>query len=123
SDSLLHAQRPGWRNWSRAGDRRRDHCGSGRADRGVLLPAGRGDVQHLDSYRSAGFMTGWRVLVVDDEAGLRHTLELILRDEGCEVMTAADGEDGLRIALAEEPDLILCDVRMPRLDGLGFIDR
>jgi two-component system, NtrC family, response regulator AtoC len=68
-------------------------------------------------------MTGWRVLVIDDEAGLRHTLELILRDEGCEVMTAPDGEDGLRIGLAEDPDLILCDVRMPKLDGLGFIDR
>ncbi|MEX2572148.1 MAG: sigma-54 dependent transcriptional regulator [Gemmatimonadota bacterium] len=68
-------------------------------------------------------MSGSRVLVIDDEAGLRRTLELLLRDEGCEVLTAADGEEGLRVAAAESPDLILCDVRMPRLDGLGFVDR
>lgn len=68
-------------------------------------------------------MTDSRILVVDDEAGLRHTLDIILRDEGCDVMTAADGEEGLRIATAEDPDMILCDVRMPKLDGLGFVDR
>ncbi len=68
-------------------------------------------------------MTELRVLVIDDEAGLRHTLELILTDEGCRVLTAADGEEGLRIALAEEPEVILCDIRMPRLDGLGFVER
>lgn len=68
-------------------------------------------------------MNAPRVLVIDDEAGLRHTLELILRDEGCEVLTAPDGEDGFRIAMADTPELILCDIRMPRLDGLGFIDR
>jgi two-component system, NtrC family, response regulator AtoC len=64
-----------------------------------------------------------RVLVIDDEAGLRHTLQLILQEEGYEVQTAEDGENGLRIALAETPDLILCDIRMPRLDGLGFVAR
>ena len=68
-------------------------------------------------------MSTMRVLVIDDEAGLRHTLELILGDEGCHVLTAGDGEEGLRIALAEEPDAILCDIRMPRLDGLGFVEQ
>jgi two-component system, NtrC family, response regulator AtoC len=62
-----------------------------------------------------------RVLVIDDEAGLRHTLTLILRDEGYQVATAEDGQAGLRAALAESPDLVLCDVRMPRLDGLEFL--
>jgi two-component system, NtrC family, response regulator AtoC len=64
-----------------------------------------------------------RILVVDDEAGLRHTLTLILRDEGYEVLTAEDGEAGLRVALAETPALVLCDVRMPRVDGLEFLRR
>jgi two-component system response regulator AtoC len=64
-----------------------------------------------------------RILVIDDEAGLRHTLSLILREEGYEVATAEDGEVGLRAALAEPPDLVLCDVRMPRLDGLQFLER
>jgi two-component system response regulator AtoC len=68
-------------------------------------------------------MSGARVLVIDDETGLRHTLELILADEGYVIRTAGDGEEGLRMALAEPPDLILCDIRMPRLDGLGFIER
>jgi two-component system response regulator AtoC len=64
-----------------------------------------------------------RVLVIDDEAGLRHTLLLILRDEGYQVQVADDGETGLRMALADGPDLVLCDVRMPRMGGLEFLDR
>ncbi|HEX5725325.1 MAG TPA: sigma-54 dependent transcriptional regulator [Longimicrobiaceae bacterium] len=68
-------------------------------------------------------MSDRRVLVIDDEAGLRHTLLLILRDEGYQVLVADDGEAGLRLALAEPPDLVLCDVRMPRLGGLEFLQR
>ncbi|HST59812.1 MAG TPA: sigma-54 dependent transcriptional regulator [Longimicrobium sp.] len=68
-------------------------------------------------------MSERRVLVIDDEAGLRHTLLLILRDEGYQVVVAEDGEAGLRMALAETPDLVLCDVRMPRLGGLEFLER
>jgi two-component system response regulator AtoC len=64
-----------------------------------------------------------RVLVIDDEAGLRHTLLLILRDEGYQVQVAEDGEAGLRAAAAEDPELILCDVRMPRLGGVEFLER
>ncbi|CAN5827009.1 sigma-54 dependent transcriptional regulator [soil metagenome] len=68
-------------------------------------------------------MSTLTVLVIDDEPGLRHTLQLILGDEGLAVRTASDGEEGLRLALAEPPDLVLCDIRMPRLDGLGFVQR
>jgi two-component system response regulator AtoC len=68
-------------------------------------------------------MSERRVLVIDDEAGLRHTLLLILRDEGYRVTVADDGESGLRTALAEQPDLILCDIRMPRTGGLDFLQR
>jgi len=68
-------------------------------------------------------MSERRVLVIDDEAGLRHTLLLILRDEGYRVTVAEDGEAGLRTALAEQPDLILCDIRMPRVGGLDFLQR
>ena len=68
-------------------------------------------------------MSGARILVIDDEPGLRHTLELILAEEGYSIRTASDGEEGLRIALAEPIDLVLCDIRMPRMDGLGFVER
>jgi two-component system response regulator AtoC len=64
-----------------------------------------------------------RLLVIDDEAGLRHTLSLLLREEGYAVHTAEDGEAGLRLALAEAPELVLCDVRMPRMGGLEFLER
>jgi two-component system, NtrC family, response regulator AtoC len=63
-----------------------------------------------------------RILVIDDEAGLRHTLTLILEDEGYVVATAEDGELGLRAATMDRPDIILCDVRMPRMDGLAFLE-
>jgi two-component system response regulator AtoC len=64
-----------------------------------------------------------RILIIDDEPGLRHTLTLLLRDEGFDVVSAGDGEAGLQAAVAESPDLILCDVRMPRLGGLEFLAR
>jgi two-component system response regulator AtoC len=60
-------------------------------------------------------------LVVDDDRGLRKSLTLILSDAGYEVRLAEDGEEGLTVALAENPQLILCDVRMPKKDGLAFL--
>jgi two-component system response regulator AtoC len=64
------------------------------------------------------------VLIIDDEPGLRQTVSLILSGEGYDVATASDGEEGLNRALgAQQPDLILCDVKMPRLPGLDFLDR
>lgn len=64
-----------------------------------------------------------RVLIVDDEPGLRETLALLLRDEGYEVATAAGGEEALRRATREPFDLLLVDLRMPDLDGLTFLER
>jgi two-component system response regulator AtoC len=63
------------------------------------------------------------ILVIDDEPGLRQTVSLILSEEGYDVQTATDGEEGLTRALEWEPDVILCDVRMPRLAGLDFLSR
>ncbi len=63
------------------------------------------------------------VLIIDDEPGLRQTVSLILADEGYQVNTASDGEEGFARAKELEPDIILCDVRMPRLSGLDFLDR
>jgi two-component system response regulator AtoC len=62
-----------------------------------------------------------RILVIDDEPGLRQSLGLLLSDAGYDVAAEADGRRGLERALAESFDLILCDVRMPHLDGLSFL--
>ena len=62
-----------------------------------------------------------RVLIVDDEPGLRQSLGLLLSGAGYEVASERNGREGLDRALAEPFDLLLCDVRMPELDGLSFL--
>src|SRR2546422_683772 len=62
-----------------------------------------------------------RVLVVDDEPGLRQSLGLLLTDAGFEVAAESDGRRALERATQEPFDIILCDVRMPQLDGLEFL--
>jgi two-component system response regulator AtoC len=62
-----------------------------------------------------------RVLVVDDEPGLRQSLGLLLSDAGYAVTAESDGRRALERALAEPFDLVLCDVRMPEMDGLAFL--
>ena len=64
-----------------------------------------------------------KLLVVDDEPGLRQSLRLLMTEESFEVAEAADGDKGLARALAEPFDAVLCDVRMPGLDGLEFLRR
>lgn len=63
-----------------------------------------------------------KILVVDDDRGLRKSLSLILKDAGYEVLLAEDGAEGLATALSEKPRIILCDVRMPTKDGLEFLE-
>ena len=62
-----------------------------------------------------------KILVIDDEAGMRHMLRLVLEKEGYEVIDAPDAETGLESLAREEADVALCDIRMPGMDGLGFL--
>jgi len=64
-----------------------------------------------------------RILIVDDDAGLRQSLGLLLNESGYEASAEGDPEQALARALAERFDAILCDVRMPRMDGLTFLRR
>jgi len=64
-----------------------------------------------------------RILIIDDDAGLRKSLTLILGDADYEVIQAENGERGLEVAAREMPDLILCDIRMPSMDGMTFLER
>ena len=59
-----------------------------------------------------------KILVVDDEALLVKGIRFNLQNEGYEVITGCDGEEAVRLAQEEKPDLILLDVMMPRMDGL-----
>jgi two-component system response regulator AtoC len=63
-----------------------------------------------------------RILVVDDEESLRHMLQTLLRKEKYDVRTAANGMEAMELLTDEAFDFVLCDVRMPKLDGLGLLD-
>jgi two-component system response regulator AtoC len=62
-----------------------------------------------------------RVLIVDDEESFRHMLSVILIKEGYEVEASSNGEEGLQKVAASPFDHILCDIRMPHMDGLEFL--
>ena len=64
-----------------------------------------------------------RILIVDDEQNARDALKTILAEEGYEVAEAADGEAGLAAIADFKPEAVLCDVRMPKLDGLTLLQR
>ena len=66
---------------------------------------------------------GKKILVVEDDFDTRYVLSLILRTEGYEVVTAADGECALAVAHGERPDLIITDINMPRLNGVELTRR
>lgn len=68
--------------------------------------------------------TNIKILVIDDEAYIRESIKSFLEDFGYDLIEADDGRKGLEIFEKEMPDLVLCDLRMPEMDGLevlGFI--
>ncbi|PPT08194.1 DNA-binding response regulator AraC family [Geitlerinema sp. FC II] len=62
-----------------------------------------------------------KVLVIEDEQILRKNILKILKAEGFESLGAADGYEGIDLARSENPDLIVCDIMMPELDGYGVL--
>lgn len=62
-----------------------------------------------------------KLLIIDDERGIRNTLREILADEGHEVEVAENGKQGLEMAQAKAYDLIFSDIKMPEMDGLEFL--
>src|SRR2546430_5697709 len=64
-----------------------------------------------------------RVLVVDDEADIRHLVRELLERAGHDVVEAGDGGEGLRVFFSAQPDLVVLDVSMPGLDGWGTLER
>ncbi len=62
----------------------------------------------------------FKVLVVEDDPNLRQLMSVFLRRNGFEVMRAQDGEEALSIMESAMPDLIICDIMMPRMDGFAL---
>ena len=67
--------------------------------------------------------TAAKILIVDDDEGVTQTFARMLRLEGYQVRTAVSAETGLREAEQSHPDAIILDLRMPLVDGLGFLRR
>jgi DNA-binding response OmpR family regulator len=63
------------------------------------------------------------ILIIDDDEGVTETFARMLRLEGYRVRTAFTAENGLQVAQASHPDAIILDLRMPLIDGLGFLRR
>jgi len=62
-------------------------------------------------------VNGSRILIVEDEPSLLRGLADTFTAKGCEVLTAADGETGLQLALSSQPDLVLLDIMLPKVNG------
>jgi DNA-binding response OmpR family regulator len=63
------------------------------------------------------------ILIVDDDEGVTQTFARMLKLEGFQVRTAINAESGLRVANESQPNAIILDLRMPLVDGLGFLRR
>jgi DNA-binding response OmpR family regulator len=61
------------------------------------------------------------ILIIEDDPALNQAYETILQTAGYDVRTAFDGEEALILAAETEPDIIFLDLRMPTLDGIGFL--
>ena len=62
-------------------------------------------------------MVGTKILVVDDDLGICDVLKVYFENEGCEVITANDGVEGVNAFKASDPDLVLLDIMLPKKDG------
>ena len=68
-------------------------------------------------------MAGEKILIVDDEENVRFLYEQELIDEGYQTVLARDGKECLEKVSAEKPDVVLLDIRMPKMDGLEAIGK
>ncbi len=64
-----------------------------------------------------------KILVVDDEQQIRDLLDNFLKGEGYEVIVAADGNEAIKLAVTENPQVIVLDIKMPEVDGLEVCKR
>jgi DNA-binding response OmpR family regulator len=65
----------------------------------------------------------YKILIIEDEEGIRENIRDMLRAENFIVIEAEDGRVGIQMALTEHPDLILCDVMMPEVEGYEVLEQ
>lgn len=63
-----------------------------------------------------------KVLIVDDQAGVRHLLEAVVREEGCVALTGVNGLQAVELVQEHLPDLVFMDIRMPGMDGTKALE-
>lgn len=68
-------------------------------------------------------MSGNKILLVDDDQDFLQLLEFDFKKKGYQIVTASNGEDGLAKAASEKPNLIVLDIKMPKMDGYTFVRR
>ena len=76
-----------------------------------------------DKFTIPGVVMKKKILVVDDDEGLRDLYKDVLVDEGYEVLTAKNGKEALQKLEREKPDLIVLDIVMPKMDGMEALGR
>ncbi len=64
-----------------------------------------------------GNLAGLKVMIIDDSNTIRRSAEIFLKQSGCTVVLAEDGFDALAKVADTQPDVVFCDILMPRLDG------
>jgi two-component system response regulator AtoC len=94
---------------------------TGRCFRGVLVLPNI-PIFHYSIILKERLMASKRILIIDDEENFRHMLSVILKKEKYEVETSANGIEGLEKVALNTFDQILCDIRMPQMDGLEFLN-
>ncbi|GAC1391497.1 MAG: response regulator transcription factor [Ktedonobacteraceae bacterium] len=77
---------------------------------------------NLDRLVGVSFMAQ-KILIIEDEDGIVHLLNLYLKNEGFAVVTAKDGADGLALHAREHPDLVILDIMLPAIDGFEVCKR
>jgi len=58
------------------------------------------------------------ILIVDDDMAMQTVLEIALREDGYRVVLASDGQEGVKLLASLKPDLVICDIMMPHMDGV-----
>ena len=64
-----------------------------------------------------------KILVIDDEQGIRHLLDTLLRRKGYDVVLADGGQKGLELFRRERPDVVVLDLKMPEMDGVTVLQQ